>query len=99
MESPVAFPDHIPIMLGVIIFAATIGEVVGGVAAGVDDTGPGELVEVHPAHSMIPTRRIAIAIHFMVKDFLVNHISKVYRYFLKQESNKSPANSIPVLPQ
>ena len=73
-------------MSGVIVFAATFGEVVGGVTAGVDDTGPDGLVEVHPAHSMIPTRRIAIAIHFMVKDSLVNNISKVYRYVLKQEN-------------
>lgn len=62
------------------------GEVVMGVAAGVEDTGPEGLVEVHPAQSMIPARRIAIAIHFMVKDSLVNHISKVYRYILEQEN-------------
>ena len=73
-------------MLGVIVLAATFVGVVEGVVTGVNDTGPDGLVEVHPAHSMIPTRRIAIAIHFMVKDSLVNHISKEYRYVLKQEN-------------
>jgi hypothetical protein len=60
--------------------------VVAGVVAGADVAG---LNDVHPAHIMIPTRRILTIIHFIVKFQcymgLVKYIGVIFREYLNKE--------------